>query len=213
MLKVNNDECPKVHDACGLQSTCNTTTTSMHLAYPAAILSGGGCVRDDENSNHPPFPIQQHRSYCFQKKAMHGGWIFVVLVVTSFLSDFTVVGQQQQQQQQPQAAVATAIFPLRQSIRALLHQEPFLGPKFLRLAFHSALGGIVNGCVDVTDPDNWGIASTDRTVAACCGRRSDRAITQRRLGLGRFRRLRVCDTKWGQQYDGVSPLLLRTSRL
>ena len=41
-------------------------------------------------------------------------------------------------------------------IRLLLENDPSLGPKFLRLAFHDCVGGC-DGCVDLSNPDNKGL--------------------------------------------------------
>ena len=53
--------------------------------------------------------------------------------------------------------IANSVESIREEIRELIRNNSVLAPKFLRLAFHDCIGGC-DGCVDMTDPGNDGLA-------------------------------------------------------
>lgn len=55
-----------------------------------------------------------------------------------------------------QGTVPEAIVEAKRIITNLVTAEPFLGPKFVRLAFHDCVGGC-NGCVNMNNPGNFGL--------------------------------------------------------
>jgi hypothetical protein len=67
-------------------------------------------------------------------------------------------------------------------IRALIRDDPALGPKFVRLGFHDCVGGC-DGCVDMLLPDNFGLEIPIRALVPVVGAHENLAVAFSRADL------------------------------
>ena len=74
---------------------------------------------------------------------------------------FTQLAQSQVLTVQPDfhtGVVIPAVRAIEADVRALIANDPFIGPKFVRMGFHDCVTGC-DGCIDLTNPENNGLES------------------------------------------------------